>query len=126
MKWGLRKTKYNAKKTKSHGYSFDSKLESALYDYLLLLEKGKEISDIKVKPNIYLTDANILMIPDFCATDNKTGEVVYWESKGIQTPTWRIKRRLWKYYGAGTLKVYGGHYSNLILLEEIKVKSKDD
>jgi hypothetical protein len=117
-----RKNKYNAKKTKSHGYSFDSKLESALYDYLLTLQKAKEISDIRVKPNIYLTDANILMIPDFCAMNNKTGQTEYWESKGLETATWRIKRRLYKFYGPGVLHVYCGTYNNLILRETITPK----
>lgn len=121
-----RNSKFNATKVKSYGYSFDSKLESALYDQLLLMQKNKEISDIRVKPNIHLTNANILMIPDFCAVDTLTGETVYYESKGMQTPTWRIKRRLYKHYGPGVLKVYGGHYSNLILIEQITPKRGED
>jgi hypothetical protein len=52
--------KYKNKKTFSRGWSFDSKLESAVYEMLLLQEKAGEIKGIRVKPNVYLTKARIL------------------------------------------------------------------
>jgi len=119
--WG-RKTKFGNKKTVQHGKTFSSKLEAALYDYLLLLEQRGEISDIRCQPNVYLTDARILFIPDFVATETSTGADVYFEAKGFTTAVYQIKRRLWKVYGLGTLHVFKGSASRLVAFETIVPK----
>lgn len=110
--------KYGAKKITHHsGRSFASKLESALYDYLLFLEKAGEIAGLACQPHVFLTDARIEMIPDFAAT--KDGAIIYFEAKGFETDTWRLKRRLWKVYGPGRLQVFKGTASKLTMVEEI-------
>jgi hypothetical protein len=105
------------KRVKHAGYSFASKLEAALFDILKSKEVAGEVSDIKVQPKVYLTDARILMIPDFSVIEN--GFVVYYEAKGVQTDVWRIKRRLWQFYGPAPLRVYMGSHRRLFLSEEL-------
>lgn len=108
------KLKYGNTHVKSHdGYSFDSKLEAALYDHLKALEAVGKIRDIRVKPNVYLTRARVLMIPDFMAYDIEVGLDSYYEAKGMETDVWRIKKRLWRFYGPGILHIYRGHYKRL-------------
>lgn len=99
--------------------SFASKLESALYDLLCLMEKAGEITNIKCQDHVYLTDARIQMIPDFRAYDIKLNTVVYYEAKGFETAVWRIKRKLWAYYGPGPLRIYMGSHKRLYLAEEL-------
>lgn len=111
----LDKNKYgNIKTHTEHGFLFDSKLESAGYGYLLLLQQNKEIKNIRVKPNITLTEAKIRMIPDFVAFHIEMGQDVYYELKGFETDVWRIKLRLWKVYGPGPLQVIRGTYKKLL------------
>lgn len=111
--------KYRNIKTSAGGFSFDSKAEASLYAILRLREAAGEISDIAVKPNVHLTDAKILCIPDFSYIDATSGSTIYAEMKGFETPVWRIKRRLWKFYGPGPLEVYMGSYKNPTLRETI-------
>ncbi len=113
------KTKYGNKRTESCGISFASQLEAALYDHLKLLETGGVIKDISCQVNVHLTDAKILMIPDFSAFDIDLNEKVFYEAKGIETDVWRIKRRLWKHYGPGRLSVYKGTARSLKCVETI-------
>lgn len=113
-------SKYGNTRVKSHdGYSFDSKLESALYDYLKWLEADGEIRNIVVKPNVYITRARIHMIPDFRAYNVKLGADVYYEAKGYVTDVWKIKKKLWKFYGPGVLYIYTGHHTRLVGPETI-------
>lgn len=79
------------------GIKFPSKAESLLY--LLLKERG---IIFQCQPKVYLTRAKILFKPDF----SEITRAVYYEMKGVETPSWRIKRRLWMYYGPGKLEVY--------------------
>lgn len=100
------------------GYTFDSKLESALYVYLKSLE-GTELEFLECKPNVHLTRARILMIPDFKAFDLALQEEVYFEAKGFETEKWILKRKLWTVYGPGRLRVYKGSAERFRLVEEI-------
>lgn len=117
-------SKYGAKKVSHAGHSFGSKLEAATYDILKLLEKAKCISDIKCQDSVYLTDARIQYIADFSAL-NEQGERVYYESKGIVTPVWAIKKRLWKKYGPGPLFIFTGSHLNPKMTEEIYPEKKE-
>lgn len=101
------------------GFTFDSKLEGALYVQLKLLVRAGMFSELKVKPNVHLTLSKILMIPDFSVLDLQAQELIFCEAKGLETDVWRIKRRLWKHYGPGRLRVYKGSYKKLYLHEEI-------
>lgn len=108
MAWGRSRHKFGAKKITLDGYAFGSKLEAAVYKILDDRVKNGEISDLKCQVSVYLTDARILYKPDFSYIENE--QVVYCEAKGIETPVWRIKRRLWKHYGLGKLVIYKGSY----------------
>lgn len=114
--------KYGAKKVTAHaGYSFGSKLEAAVFDILNLLKSSGEIQEIQVQPSVYLTAANILFKPDFKCVKHD-GSYFFVEAKGLVTPVYAIKRRLWPHYGDGDLYVYMGHYAKPFLKEVIKSK----
>lgn len=102
---------------------FASKLEAALYQHLFLLEKAGEIFEIQTQDHVYLTDARILYIPDF-KFKNKDGIEEWAEAKGYETDVWRIKRRLWSYYGPGRLTVFKGSANKLRIDEVIVPKEK--
>lgn len=110
-------------RTESHGRSFHSKLEAAHYGNLLLLEQAGEISNIRCQVHVKLTLAEIVSIVDFVIFDPKRGMDIYHEVKGFETPEWRIKRRLWEYYGPGPLEIYSGRYSNIRLKETLIPKT---
>jgi hypothetical protein len=112
-------SKYGPTKVSQAGYSFASKLERALFDLLKLREMAGEIRDIQCQDSIYLTDAEILYKPDFKYTVVATGEPEWAESKGFPTPSFAIKKRLWKYYGPGRLLIYEGTHQRLVHSETI-------
>ena len=111
--------KYNAKRVNHSGYSFASKGEAALFDSLKFLEKIGEIKDIQVQDHVHLTKSRILSIPDFKVIDTKTELPIWYEFKGFETDVWRIKRRLWKNYGPGLLKIFKMRSKGPSLDEEI-------
>jgi len=115
--------KYHAKKVSHAGYSFGSKLEASVFDLLNLMIATGEYKDLEIQPHVKMTRAKILFIPDFAMTDVATGKKVYIEAKGVETPVYRIKRRLWEAgYGPGMLHVYRGSYKNPKLFETITPK----
>lgn len=73
---------------------------------LHLMERGGQLRDIESQVSVYLTDARIQYIVDFRAVEARTGVVEYHEGKGMDTPVWRLKRRLWQFYGPGRLVVW--------------------
>lgn len=122
-----RKRKYGGEKVEKYGYSFDSKLEGALFEELKLMEKAGEISGVTHHPGtVFLTRARIQYRPDFRFVRTATGEVEYAESKGFETPMWRIKRKLWEWYGPGKLSIFNGSHRRLMLDEVIAPKGAND
>lgn len=115
--------KYKARSVEKAGRRFDSKAESALHDHLLQLEKLGEIRDIKQQVRTKLTLAEIVYIPDFSAIDIKSGTLCFYEMKGFETDVWRIKRKLWFFYGLGPLYIFKGTYKKLFLSEVIIPKT---
>jgi hypothetical protein len=116
------KSKYGARKTNHAGHSFASRGEAGLYDYIRALEQSREAKLKQVQPQVYLSDARILYKPDFLIEDLKLGQDVWLEFKGFETPEWRIKRRLWMFYGPGLLRVFKGYGRGLSLMEELRGK----
>jgi len=96
-------SKYRAIKTKRDGFTFDSKMEAEYYDLLKLREKAGEIAIIGRQCKVYLTNAKILMKPDFIVRDLKSQEMYYIEVKGVKTSDFAIKLRLWEHYGPAPL-----------------------
>lgn len=109
------RNKFGAKRTNG----FSSKLESAVFDFLTLLERSGEINNIEKQPQVHLTRASIGYKPDFKYFDIKRGTTVWVEAKGLEVGEWRIKKKLWRSYGPGPLLVYKGSYRRLTLDEEI-------
>jgi hypothetical protein len=111
--------KYRSKRVKHEGFSFASQLEAAVYDYLKLREKCKELKDIQHQDHVYLTEARICYIPDFKFFDCDRNEFVWAEAKGFETDVWKIKKRLWHYYGPGPLEIYKGSAKKMTLVETV-------
>jgi hypothetical protein len=103
--------------------SFASVGEAGCYDYLRALEQAGEIEILQTQASVYLTAARILYKPDFRILDRKLHCEVWVEYKGFETPEWRIKRRLWEYYGPGPLRIYKGAGRNFRLHEKILPKT---
>jgi hypothetical protein len=88
---------------------FASKLERAVYNLYELQQKAGEISDLRCQAKVYLTEARILYIADFAFI--RAGVRCYGEAKGMATPVWAIKLRLFRHYGDGPLEIWGGSYT---------------
>lgn len=116
------KHKYGATRVSHAGYSFASKLEASVFQMLTLMERAGEIAEIQVQDTVYLTDARIQFIPDFKVKNLKTGEYEWHEAKGIATPQFQIKRKLWMYYGPGLLNIWKGTWIKPVLIETITPK----
>lgn len=119
----FRRHKFGAQKCEVAGQSFASKLEAAVFQILKLLEKACELTVLQCQDHIYLTEARILYIPDFkCQAPD--GMIFWVEAKGFVTPEWRLKRRLWEFYGPGDLWVYEGSYLRPSRIEIVKNKAQ--
>lgn len=118
--------KFGAKKVSHDGRTFHSKLEAAVYEFLKLREKCGEIEILSTQAHTYLTKSRIHYIPDFKIYDKMLDEVVYVEAKGVETPTWRIKKRLWEFYGPGRLEIYKGKYTKIFRDEVIGNRSSGE
>lgn len=117
-----KRSKYGAQRTTHAGMSFASKGEANCYDFLKLLEKAGEISNIRTQVHVYLSASRILYIPDYVFFDHKVGQDVYGDFKGFEDKVWSIKKRLWKSYGPGILRVYKGYGLRITVAEEIVSK----
>jgi len=107
------KNKYNARKVKDDGYTFDSKAEHRRYCELKLLQAAGEISSLRVHPKYELmpgfTDwtgkrqRNISYIADFEYLEQPSMNLVVEDvkSKPTMTPVFRLKKKLF-------LKAYPG------------------
>lgn len=111
--------KYKARKTTANGTEFASKLEATVYLYFELEKAIGKIKAIELQPKVYMTEAKILMKPDFKITRNDDS-YFYAEAKGLETQSYAIKKRLWKHYGDGELHVYKGTQLKIYLDEIVK------
>jgi hypothetical protein len=109
--------KYRAKRVNYDGQNFASKLEAAVYQILKLRERAGEIEILATQETVYLTAARIAYKPDFTVMDKFSGQTVHVEAKGLSTPVWAIKKRLWAWYGPGALEIWKGKYSRPYLDE---------
>jgi hypothetical protein len=116
-----RVNKYKSQKVNYDYHSFASKFEASVYNWLKLREKNGEICDIKCQETIYLTLAQIIYKPDFSFITNDSKQKIWAEAKGFETAEWRIKRKLWIYYGPGPLEIYKGKHDNFRLSETLFV-----
>lgn len=106
------------------GYSFASQLERALYLHIKAREQAGEVELLQVQARVELSRAAVVYIADFKVFDRGLNEIVFEESKGFETPEWRLKRKLWTAYGPNLLRVWKGSGMRIYLAEEIRPKGE--
>ena len=96
--------KYNNKKTQVDMYIFDSALEAKRYKQLALLEKAKEIKNLRLQVPFLLQESfrknnktyrKIEYIADFVYEEN--GQTIVEDTKGVKTEVFKIKQKLFEY-----------------------------
>lgn len=112
MRKMVRRNKYNAKKIKIDGHTFDSKREAERYCELKLFAKAGEIRDLVLQPRFLLQDEffdknevkhkKIEYVADFLYID-KAGRNVVEDVKGVLTDVYKIKKKMF-------LKKYDDQY----------------
>lgn len=98
--------------------SFPSKLEKAVFDILSMMQLAGEIRDLKRYPSVALTK-RIRWKVDGNYVECKTGQLIFWEAKGMMTAECGLKLRLWREIGPGPLHWWTGHHSDPRLTEII-------
>ena len=96
-----RRNKYKAEKVTIDGITFDSKAEGEYYSQLRLMERAGEAKILELQPKVYLTKAKIEYRPDFHVDFGN--QIVFVDVKGMETRDFKLKAKLWKYYGPGNL-----------------------
>ena len=128
MVWQYRKCKNKYKNEISEstlpelsGRSFPSRLERDRATELVLLQRAGQIRKLQFQVTVYLTDAQIGYRPDFLYEEKRDGKwrLVAEDSKGIETDTWLIKRKLWRHYGMCMLRVTKRSGTKIRVAEEI-------
>jgi hypothetical protein len=100
--------KYGASRVEVDGVKFASKLEAAVYALLRVREKAGGIEILKLQDRVALTTAKIVYVVDFKVMDLGTHGPVWIEAKGMETPEFKLKLRLWEKYGPGVLEIWKG------------------
>lgn len=119
--------KYNAVKVFRHGRNWPSKLELAVYELLLMMERGGKLKDLRCQVHVRFhtyDHGKVRMIPDFQAVDSATGETIYFEAKGFQTKEWLRKKKAWAINGPGKLYIYKGSWQMPKIAEIIEPKGE--
>lgn len=91
-----RRNKYNVapKEARTHGgIVFASKHEMLDFIELRMLEQAEVISDLKLQPRFKLP-ADIVYVADFQYV--RDGKTIVQDSKGVRTPVYKMKLRLFK------------------------------
>jgi len=92
-------SKYNARRVRADGHTFDSRAEYRRYCELVLLERAGAIRDLRVHPRYELLPKAdglraVHYIGDF---EYREGDVVVCEDvKGVKTPVFRLKANLFR------------------------------
>lgn len=114
-------SKFGAKRVEVDGVSFPSKLEAAVYQYLLKREFLGEITDVKRQQTVVLQDGpaevRIAWRVDFSFM--RCGRLTYAEAKGLPTPEYVLKLKLFRKNPSADLEIYGGTYKQIKLMEKI-------
>ena len=99
------KRKYNNRKIEIDGFTFDSKLEADFYQRLKPLVKSGKIKELKIHPRYLLQEGftkngkhyqPIYYIADFEVLYDDGVTVIY-DTKGMRTEVYKIKRKLFEY-----------------------------
>ena len=99
------KRKYNNHKIEIDGYTFDSRLEADFYLRLKPLVKAGKIKELRIHPRYLLQEGfskngkhyqPIYYIADFEVLYDD-GAVVIYDTKGMRTEVYKIKKKLFEY-----------------------------
>ena len=122
------KNKFKSKPTEVNGHAFPSKLEAAVYNYLLKREYLKEIRDIKMQQTVVLQggprETRITWRVDFSFVRCIDGELVYVEAKGFPTDVYKLKLKLFMMNPPADLEIYGGSHDRIKLTHKISKGGK--
>lgn len=88
-----KKAKYHNEKTVEDGVTFDSKAEARRYRELQAMQKAGAIRWFGRQPS-FLLPGNIRYRPDFLVC-SKSGGLYVEDVKGMETPAFKLKRKLW-------------------------------
>ena len=98
--------KYHNKKVIVDEIKFDSLKEAKRYQQLKILEKAKEITELKLQVKFELqpsfkknnkTIRKIEYIADFVYYDNKLNKYIVEDTKGYRTDIYKLKKKLFEY-----------------------------
>ena len=98
--------KYKNEKIIVDKIKFDSKLEARRYCELKLLERAKEIKDLRRQVEFELqpsykknnkTIRAINYVADFVYYDLKKGKIIIEDTKGFKTEIYKLKKKLFEY-----------------------------
>lgn len=117
--------KFGNTKVQYDGFTFGSKLEASVYQYLKLREKAGELQIVQLQDHVHLM-CPTLYIPDFKCVDLKTGEFFWVEAKGFANDRWPAKKRGWKNSGPGRLEIWTGTHQRPTLSETITPKAMEE
>jgi hypothetical protein len=110
--------KYGARVTQTAAGRFPSALEADVWAHLALLVTAGVYRDLVRQPRVLLC-CGIRWFVDFAVTEVETGATRYIESKGFDTPEYKLKLKLFGTFGPGPLDVYRRCGRGLKLVETI-------
>ena len=92
-------SKYNNRRVTLDGHTFDSVAERRRYQELCLLRAAGELTGLVTHPRFPLVVNGVPIATyeaDFGYTETATGRAVVEDVKGVQTPEYKLKKRLVK------------------------------
>ncbi len=98
--------KYKNKKIVVDEIKFDSKLEARRYCELKLLERAKEIKDLRRQVKFELQPSykknnkvikSINYVADFVYYDVRRGKTIIEDTKGFKTEIYKLKKKIFEY-----------------------------
>lgn len=94
-----KRSKYGSRKTVVDGITFHSEKEALRFATLKMLVKAGDYSDLRLQPRYELTSEGkhiCWYIADFEYRDAITGETVTEDCKGVETETFKLKKKLFE------------------------------
>lgn len=124
-----KRSKFNAKRTSVNGINFPSRLEAQVYFMLSQLEQAGDIINLRMQVRVdppKCPECGVAPAPsvkvDFAYLDQKTGQDVYVEAKGVEMERWKKFLKWWRKDGPAELRVYGYGRKQPILKEVVRPK----
>ena len=101
-----KQSKYKNKKVLIDGIEFDSRLEANRYFQLKILEKAKEIKDLRRQVKFELQESykknnkriqSINYVADFVYYDFRKNKTIVEDTKGFKTEIYKLKKKIFEY-----------------------------